>query len=74
MSDTKQDEHNQSVAAIHSLIIAISKAGGKEDALRHCYALVDASVAFVLQARGREATYYFMQNRTDNIITPMLPK
>jgi hypothetical protein len=72
--DTKQTEHNAAVTAIHSVIVAISESGGKPDALRHCYALVDAAVAFVVRTRGREAAYNFVQNRADDIITPALPR
>jgi hypothetical protein len=72
--DAKQSEHNATVSAILSLINAISDAGGKPDALRHCYALVDAAVAFVVKTRGREAAYNFVQNRADDVITPALPK
>ena len=72
--DAKQSDHNAAVRGIHSVILSISETQGKPDALKHCYALVDAAVAFVIRTRGREAAYNFVQNRADDIISPGLAK
>ena len=71
---TREQEHTAAVNAISSVIKAISASVGERDALRHCYALVDASIIFIEARRGREATYNFVQGRADDIITPGLAK
>ena len=69
---TDQSEHKEAVRAIYSTIQHVSEYGSKPDALKYCYALMDAAAEFVHKTRGREAAYNFVQNLADSIITPGL--
>lgn len=71
---TRQQEHVSAVKAISGVLKIISDSESERDALKHCYALIDAAIIFIEGRRGREAAYNFVQGRADEIITPGLAK